>query len=238
MNGVILLKMMIFIIVVPKIVIREIDRHKDQSRGKIQKRAKSISSKFSKILLDGIKSRYIIETCKDPSKECFEGGDFNKDINDDWFILSALKSGYDIQNIVVISSDNNLLLKAKENGLAYKKMPETYLIKEELSEEEKHQVRIKYTEYINGLNDEVIVSDGHYSFMETVAFTEADGDLYDIFIYLYCSPENLKERYALSEKNAKFADESIESLRQWQEFEINNLREECHRRNKDFLRCK
>ena len=52
----------------------------------------------------------------------------------------------------------------------------------ELSEEEKHQVRIKYTEYINGLNDEVIVSDGHYSFMENVAFTEADGDLYDIFI--------------------------------------------------------
>lgn len=35
----------------------------------------------------------------------------------------------------------------------------------ELSEEEKHQVRIKYTEYINALNDEVIVSDGHYSFM-------------------------------------------------------------------------
>lgn len=104
----------------------------------------------------------------------------------------------------------------------------------ELSEEEKHQVRIKYTEYINALNDEVIVSDGHYSFMETVAFTEADGDLYDIFIYLYCSPEILKERYALSEKNAKFAGESIESLRQWQEFEINNLREECHRRNKDF----
>ena len=104
----------------------------------------------------------------------------------------------------------------------------------ELSEEEKHQVRIKYTEYINGLNDEIIVSDGHYSFMETVAFTEADGELYDIFIYLYCSPENLKERYALSEKNGKFAGESIESLRQWQEFEINNLREECHRRNKDF----
>lgn len=26
------------------------------------------------------------------------------------FILSALKSGYDIQNVVVISSDNNLLL--------------------------------------------------------------------------------------------------------------------------------
>lgn len=53
------------------------------------------------------------------------------------FILSALKSGYDIQNIVVISSDNNLLLKARENGLVYRKMPETYLIKKELSKEEK-----------------------------------------------------------------------------------------------------
>lgn len=37
----------------------------------------------------------------------------------------------------MISSDNNLLLKAKENGLVHRKMPETYLIKEELSEEEK-----------------------------------------------------------------------------------------------------
>ena len=53
------------------------------------------------------------------------------------FILSALKSGYDIQNIVVISSDNNYPLKAKENGLVHRKMQETYLIKEELSEEEK-----------------------------------------------------------------------------------------------------
>lgn len=52
-------------------------------------------------------------------------------------MIGSLKSGYDIQNIVVISSDNNLLLKAKENGLVYRKMPETYLIKEELSKEEK-----------------------------------------------------------------------------------------------------
>ena len=93
--------------------------------------------------IKGFQPKFIIETCKDPSKECFEGGDFNKDINDDWFILSALKSGYDIQNIVVISSDNNLLLKANENGLVNRKMPETYLIKEELSEEEKEIKALK-----------------------------------------------------------------------------------------------
>ena len=63
--------------------------------------------------IKGFQPKFIIETCKDPSKECFEGGDFNKDLNDDWFILSALKSGYDIQNIVVISSDNNSLLSTK-----------------------------------------------------------------------------------------------------------------------------
>ena len=95
------------------------------------------------VKLKAFSQKFIIETCKDPSKECFEGGDFNKDINDDWFILSALKSGYDIQNIVVISSDNNLLLKAKENGLVHRKMPETYLIKEELSEEEKEIKALK-----------------------------------------------------------------------------------------------
>ena len=104
----------------------------------------------------------------------------------------------------------------------------------ELSDEEKYQVRIKYTEYINGLNDEVVVSDGHYSFMENVVFTEADGDLYDVFIYLYCSPETLKKRYTLSGKNSRFSCESVVSISQWQEFEINNLREECHKRNKDF----
>ena len=103
-----------------------------------------------------------------------------------------------------------------------------------LSEDEKHQVRIKFTEYINSLVDEVVVSDGHYSFMENIVFTEADGDLYDIFMYLYCSPETLKRRYELSEKNAKFSGESVESIRQWQEFEINHLRNECHKRNKDF----
>ena len=62
-----------------------------------------------------------------------------------------------------------------------------------LSEDEKHQVRIKFTEYITSLVDEVVVSDGHYSFMENIVFTEADGDLYDIFIYLYCSPDKIRK---------------------------------------------
>lgn len=38
-------------ICVPMVVLNEIDKHKDQSRGKIQKRAKKLSSRFSELFL-------------------------------------------------------------------------------------------------------------------------------------------------------------------------------------------
>lgn len=38
-------------ICVTQVVLGEIDKHKDQSRGRIQKRAKKISSRFSEIFL-------------------------------------------------------------------------------------------------------------------------------------------------------------------------------------------
>lgn len=103
-----------------------------------------------------------------------------------------------------------------------------------LSEEEKRSVRIKYTEYIRQLDDEMVISDGHYSFLENVAFTESDGDIYDVFLYIYCRPEKLLERYRTSDKNSRFADLSVATLAQWQQFEIDRLRQECHKRNKDF----
>ncbi|MDE7431915.1 MAG: hypothetical protein K2N34_08375 [Lachnospiraceae bacterium] len=104
----------------------------------------------------------------------------------------------------------------------------------ELSEEEKFDVRVKYTEYIKELNDRVIISDGHYSFQNNVVFTEADGNLYDVFIYLYCSPKLLLHRYEESEKNTEYAKLSPAIIEQWQNFEIASLRFECHKRGKDF----
>lgn len=104
----------------------------------------------------------------------------------------------------------------------------------ELTEEEQNNARIRYTEYINSLEDEVIISDGHYSFMEKVVFTEADGALYDVFLYLYCRPETLKKRYQESEKNQVYAEEAVAVIEEWQQFEIHSLRKECHKRNKDF----
>lgn len=132
-----------FTIVVPRIVLREIDKHKDQSRGKIQKRAKKNSVKFSQVFLEDKCLKYKIETCSDPAKELFDGNGFNQSINDDWIILSAIYSGYKHDDIIVISSDNNLLLKAKENGLKFIKIPDEYLLKEELSDEEKEIKNLK-----------------------------------------------------------------------------------------------
>lgn len=103
-----------------------------------------------------------------------------------------------------------------------------------MSEEDKYRIRVLYTEFLSELNDDVIVSDGHYSFLDNVVFTPDDGDIYDVFFYLFCKPEELLRRYTYSDKNEKYSSLSVETIRQWQEFEIESLRIECHKRNKDF----
>lgn len=75
------------------------------------------------------------------------------------------------------------------------------------------------------------IVDGHYSFGDTVVFTEADGELYDAFVYLYVVPEILESRMKDSVKNRRYAELDIEK---WQLFEIEELRKYCHQRNKDF----
>lgn len=75
------------------------------------------------------------------------------------------------------------------------------------------------------------IMDGHYSFGERVVFTEADGQLYDTFLYLYVDPKIISERMSDSIRNNKYLKYNIE---QWQKFEIESLRAYCHKNNKDF----
>lgn len=103
-----------------------------------------------------------------------------------------------------------------------------------LNEDEKNKIRVKYTEYINSLSDEIILSDGHYAFVDEVAFTKADSETYDVFIYLYTEPDILLSRYKNSDKNMKFAELSLPKIEKWQQSEIEGLRKECHDTNKDF----
>lgn len=98
-----------------------------------------------------------------------------------------------------------------------------------LNETEKQKVREQLA--IELKNKTNIIVDGHYSFGDSVVFTDEDGDLYDTFIYLYVAPQIIKDRMADSVKNSKYAEYDIAK---WQSFEIEELRNFCHDHDKDF----
>ncbi len=95
--------------------------------------------------------------------------------------------------------------------------------------ERKERIREQFAKRL-GREPEFIM-DGHFAFGDTVVFTESDGKLYDVFIYLYINPHILYERMSASKKNQKYLDADIEL---WQRNEINGLRMYCHQQNKDF----
>ena len=78
---------------------------------------------------------------------------------------------------------------------------------------------------------ESFIMDGHYAFGDEIAFTEDDGNMYDVFLYLYVSPDILKERMKVSDKNRKYLKYDIT---EWQIKEIAKLREYCQDNGKDF----
>lgn len=75
------------------------------------------------------------------------------------------------------------------------------------------------------------IMDGHYAFGDEVAFTDEEGEMYDVYLYLYIDPEILKARMKSSPKNIKYLNYD---LAEWQKKEIHGLREYCHSHNKDF----
>ncbi len=81
------------------------------------------------------------------------------------------------------------------------------------------------------LGVESFIMDGHYAFGDKVAFTDMDGQLYDVILYLYISPDVLIKRMRESDKNKKYLSYDIEK---WQMNEMESLRDYCHKSNKDF----
>jgi len=147
-------------ICVPQRVLEEIDKHKDQSRGKIQKRAKRLSARFSELFLQDEAPRIPVEVLNHPLSTSFDDPHFHKEISDDWIILSALQSSR--ADTVIVSGDNGILLKAKQHGLGFFLMPDELLLADEASEEEKEikQLRQRLEKYENRYPDpEVIFAD-------------------------------------------------------------------------------
>lgn len=98
-----------------------------------------------------------------------------------------------------------------------------------LSDGEQHMARKRLA--LSLQEKDTFLMDGHYAFGEKTVFTEEDGNLYDVFLYLYIAPEILQRRMEQSDKNRKYA--AFDIVR-WQQSEIEGLRTWCHGHNKDF----
>lgn len=98
-----------------------------------------------------------------------------------------------------------------------------------LTEDEKKAVRTELALQLR--KKDRFIMDGHYSFGDKIVFTEADGQLYDTFLYLYVAPEIISARMSDSIRNNKYLQYDIN---RWQLFEIESLRAYCHANNKDF----
>ena len=99
----------------------------------------------------------------------------------------------------------------------------------DMSEDEESHIRKQLALQLR--DKDKFIMDGHYSFGDNVVFTEEDGALYDTFIYLYVEPDILVRRMEDSIRNRKYLAYDIVK---WQKFEIESLREYCHKNNKDF----
>lgn len=139
-------------IVITDTVIQEIDKHKDFNKGKIQAKAKKVSKRLADILLSGGISHIKIEARSFPKDlSDSEKVKYDLDSKDNRIILTALHSDYPKEDIVIISYDNNILLKAKNEDLPFVRMPDEYLLKQEPTEEEKELRRMR--EELNSLKN-------------------------------------------------------------------------------------
>lgn len=98
-----------------------------------------------------------------------------------------------------------------------------------LSDDEQRRIRKRIALCLQ--KEKNFLMDGHYAFGEKTVFTQEDGSLYDVFLYLYIAPEILQERMERSSKNRKY---SACDIARWQRSELEGLRAYCHSHNKDF----
>ena len=149
-------------VVICETVVAEVDKHKDGARSRLRDRAKKMSSYISSLLLDGVSGKVPVSFCPfvKPTKD--EEERYELSICDNRIILSALHSGFSYEDIIIVSADNNLLIKAKSAGLGYHKMNDEYLLKSEPTDEEKElkATKAELAKWTNRLsNPKVVFSD-------------------------------------------------------------------------------
>lgn len=157
-------------IVIPPKVQREIDKIKDQNiNSKKKKKAKQISAKIAGYLLDHKDGKYKIRSCEDPRPNQFDEDIFNLNVDDNWILLSAIRLKEDENiNVVIISADTNILVKAKQVGLDYYRMTDDYKLSEEPTEEEKeiNQLKNELRKYTTRLSKPTLLFHNHQQYIK------------------------------------------------------------------------
>lgn len=125
-----------YTLVISPVVIREINKHKDSSKGRKRERARKARKRIIEIAKKEKLSRHNVLFAKNPSKAAFENPHFNKEIADDWLIFSALEFDVDLDNKYIITNDAGIYLIAEEFGLKTLAIPDKYLAPSDLTDEE------------------------------------------------------------------------------------------------------
>ena len=109
----------------------------------------------------------------------------------------------------------------------------------EMPEDKQNALRIKFIEYVKEMDFRNIIVDGHYAFPEgdgfRKAFTESDGDCYDVFVYLDTPVETIFNRIQDSEKNTIYSKLTQSDLQVWRDYEVDALFHEALVRGKEFI---
>ncbi len=99
-------------------------------------------------------------------------------------------------------------------------------------------LRKQFARFIKESTDNIVV-DGHFAFPSeggfTTVFTNDDADCYDVFAFLDTAPDVILKRIKQSEKNTIYSDLTVEEIRSWRDFEVNNLCSECYKMGKEFI---
>lgn len=123
------------VVVVPK-VHAELDEKKDSAKGKIQRRAKKISSKLYEILMKHETTKIPVVRCKAPNPTEEDKRMLDLSRSDNVIILSAIKSGWNNDDIVIISADKNIQFTAQDFGLGHYLMSDDYRLPPEQDEKD------------------------------------------------------------------------------------------------------
>lgn len=131
------------VVVVPK-VHAELDEKKDSAKGKIQRRAKKISSRLYDILMKNEAAKIPVVRCKAPNPTEEDKRMLDLSRSDNIIILTAIRAEWNNGDIVIISADKNIQFTAEDFGLGHYLMEDEYLLPQEQDEKDIEIQRLKH----------------------------------------------------------------------------------------------